>query len=334
MPDLTEQEAQRLFVDVSQALQSDDSTKLSDLLAQETPVVEEQPVEETPAEEPEEEEEEVEESTEPSDDDKEDKEDKSADEPADDKKKDDEDPLVALRAEIEELRKKQQTVSSQAGRVPSIQRRLEQYDKRLAELAQATPGQTTQKVKPKIEEALKELEETDPALAKTIATVMEQALGSVDEDSNAKEIERIKSLRDDEYADYVAEQRDILLDKYPNAVEVFASKHWKDWKAEQPKHIVELASSDSAEAVAMALDIYRRDMLEKYPELNKQEEQPKEEPVVNERAKQIEEERKKNQSQSVNLESGKSPAKSKEPADPEALFKAYSEKIRKEITGK
>lgn len=331
MSDLTQEEANKLFSEVSEAMQKEDSSKLSSLLAQESPEEQEPPESDTPADEPEHTE--VDTTEVESHDEVED--DKPAAVVAGDKKKDDEDPIATLRAEIEELRKTQHTLSSQAGRVSSLQRRLAQYDKQLADLSKSTSSQTVEKVKPKVDEALKDLDITDPALAQTLRAVMEQALSGVAGETTTKEIERIRSLRDEEYSLYQEEQTTALLSKYPNAKEVFSSPHWAEWKRSQPKHILDLAGSDSAEAVSMALELYRSDMIRQHPELAKGRDTANApEPPVNERAQQIEEERKRKQQNSANLDSGKPPVRSKDPADAEALFKKFSEDIRKEITGK
>lgn len=331
--ELTQEEANKLFNQVSEAVAKEDSDKLSTLMTQETPEVEEQPDLDTSADEPELDDESDDKSEEDEPEVKE-EEDKSAEPKADDKKKDEEDPLAALRAEIAELRKDQHTIKSQTGRMSAIQRRLAAYDKQLEDLKSATSFQSATKVKPKVDEALKDLEETDPALAKTIRTVMEQALTGVDVEANTKEMERIQALRDSDYDEYLQDQRSLVLSKYPNAVEVFSSPHWKQWKAAQPKHIVDLAQSDEAGAVLMALDFYRNDMIAKHPELNKDKEPEKKDEPVNERALQIEEQRKQTQQKAANLENGKSPSRTKDPTDPDALFKKYSEEIRKELTGK
>lgn len=335
-PDLTTEEAQKLFNDVSQAVLNDDSdNKLSSLLATESPQEEEQPVDDTPADEPEDKEDGNEvDTTEESDTPDEDKEEDKSAEKADDKKQED-DPLAKLQAQLDELKKQNQVLSSQAGRVSSIQRQLAAYDKRLNELAsKPTSSATNEKVKPKIDEALKDLEDTDPALAKAIKSVMGEALSSVDQTAHASEIEQVQALRDAAYADYQEEQRNILLTKFPNAPQVFGSQHWKDWKKSQPSHIVNLAQSDSAEAVIMALDIYRNDMIRLHPELAAKDAPAKEDSKANEAAAKIEEERKRKQATTANVDSGKAPTRTKTPSDPEALFNQFFKDELKNISGK
>ena len=223
MPDLTQDEANKLFAEVSQAMQSDDSTKLSDILAQETPDVKEQPVEDEPADEEPADDADVDTTTEADEVDDKDEEDTSAPEADNDKQ---EDPLAAMRAEIESLRKELQPLKSQTGRISAVQSRLAKYDKQLAELSQATSSQTVEKVTPKVNEALKDLEFTDPALAKAIRDAMEAALGGVASESTAQQIAQVEALREADYEVYRQEQTEALLSKYPNAAEVFNSSHW------------------------------------------------------------------------------------------------------------
>lgn len=309
-----------LFQQISKAMQEDDGAKLSSILAQESPEEQEQPEEEVPAEEPEVETPEVDE-------------DKPSDEDGKEQEQDveDKDPLTVLREELAALKKQQQALSSQAGRVPNLQKQLAQYDRQLAELKKdATSVKTSEKIKPELDELLKDLDETDPVLAKTMRDALGKALNEVDTGTTAREIARIESLRESDYAEYVEAEKSRLLERYPNVGQVFKSDSWQAWKKEQPKHILELAGSDSADAVGMALELYRKDMVTRYPELAAKTE---EKPVVDERAQQIEESRKKQKQNAANLESGKPPAQSKGPVDEAALFKQFSEDIRKEIRG-
>ena len=330
MPDLTQDEANKLFAEVSQAMQNDDSTKLSDILAQETPDVEEQPVEDEPANDEPADDADVDTTTEADEVDDKDEEDTSALEADKDKQ---DDPLAAMRAEIESLRKELQPLKSQTGRISAVQSRLAKYDKQLAELSQATSRQTVEKVTPKVNEALKDLEITDPALAKTIREVMESALGGVASESTAQQIAQIEALREADYEVYRQEQTEALLSKYPNAAEVFNSPHWKAWKNSQPKHVQDMATSDSADAVGEALERYRADMIKLHPELEQKTQEQAVTTVVDPRAQQVEEERKRQQKTAANLDNGKTPSRTKEPADPDALFKKIFNDELKNIRG-
>lgn len=331
---LTEEDSNKLFAEVSKAMQEDDSTKLSTLLAQETPD-EEQPTQDPPEEE---------EQPDKSEDKEEEEESPLVEEELDaDKTKEDKEPteaekrLAELQAQLDAAKKDNQALRSQAGRVPSIQRKLAEVDKKLAELkAQAPSSQASTKVKPKVEELLKDVRETDPALADTIAKALGVAIEGVDEELRTSQIESLNALREQHAQDYLEEQRNRLLTMYPNAPEVFASPHWAEWKKSQPTHIQELAGSDSADAVGMAFELYAKAMLEQHPELAKKDEAPAKEsanPAEAEKAKKLEEERLRKKKDSVDLGTSRASARDKEPTDPQALFEKFSQQIARELKG-
>ena len=325
---LTEEDSNKLFNEISKAVQEDDSSKLSDLLAQETPEEEEQPDLDTPAKEdnePENNEDEEEESPQP--------EEEDADEPGENKEQTPEEKRLAeLEAQLEAAKKDNQALRSQAGRIPSIQRKLAEVDKKLAELkAQAPSSQASTKIQPKVEELLKDVRETDPALAESIAKALGVAIEGIDEELRTTQIANLTAERERAAAEYLEEQRDRLLTAYPNAPQVFASPHWAEWKKSQPSHIQDLANSDSADAVGMAFELYAKAMIEKHPELaSKGNEQV---PAENDKAKKLEEERQRKKKDSVDLGNRRTPARDKEPTDPQALFEKFSQQIAKELKG-
>ena len=325
---LTEEDSTKLFNEVSQAMREDDSNKLSSLLAEESPE-EEQPDPETPADdeevdEPEEKEDEEPESPQP--------EEKDADTP---EEKEELSPeakrLAELEAQLEAAKRDNQALRSQAGRVPSIQRKLAELDKKLAELnAQAPSSQTSTKIQPKVEELLKDVRETDPALADSIAKALGVAIEGLDEELRTSKLKSLTEARENAAREYLEEQRDRLLAAYPNAPKVFASPHWAEWKNSQPSHIQDLANSDSADAVGMAFELYAKAMIEKHPELAGKNDSPV---VENDKAKKLEEERQRKKKDSVDLGNRRTPAKDREPTDPQALFEKFSQQIAKELKG-
>lgn len=343
MTDNKEFDANKLFNDVSKAMQDDDNANaLSELLAQETP--EEEQLEETetpdPKDEPEEEIEEeenspLEEEEEPEGSDKS----KKADKPeGKDKEQTPEEKQVAeLREQLAAAQREAQALRSQAGRVPSIQRKMAELDKKLEELRAASPSsQTSTKIKPKVDKLLEGIKETDPALAEAIAAAMGAAIEGVDEEARTREVATLTLLREQEQAEYVEEQKRQLLSMYPNAPQVFASPHWAEWKKSQPQHVLELAGSNSAEAVAMAFDLYKKDMMQKYPDLAKQESvvDTQGDPEAIKKAEQLEQERLKKKKGAVNLDSSKTSARVQEPKDPNALFNKFFAEVSAEISGK
>lgn len=323
MNQLSEKEANKLFNEVSKAVQEDDTNKVSDLLATETPddelEVEEIPDPDLPADEEDEPEDEgVKDEQEDAPEDNE-----PADEPAG---KDEDDPLKDLRDQLAAMQKENQALRSQAGRVPHVQRKLDELDKKLAQLTASPSSQASAKITPKVDELLKDIEETDPALAKAMKEVVATAIDGLDEEHRSREIQNLQALREQEAKAYQQAEVNRLLEMYPDAPKVFASPQWAEWKKEQPEHILRLAQSDNADYVALAFDLYARDMRAKYPELAEQAQNA-------EKATKVEEVRRAKQQKAANLDRPNVPAKDKQPTNPEALFAKFSEEIRKDLYG-
>jgi DNA repair exonuclease SbcCD ATPase subunit len=343
--ELSPAEAAKFFNSVSKAINDSDPNKLTELMEQKEPEVETPevpPVVDPPApEEPE------------TPDNKDDKAPEEVPTPDDPLAKagdadvvppvaEDED-VAKLREQLKKLEKDNQHLRSQAGRVPSVQRKLKELDKKLEELraAQTSPSsQPSSKISPKVAEKLKGIQETDPELAKAIT----EALGAVAEasdevasDLRAKQIETVEMLRQNEISEHQAYQADRLLEMYPNAPEVFRSPSWVEWKKSQTAGIVRLAESDTADEVAKAFNMYAEDMVRLHPELatpsaDKGESTP---PVTDEAAKkaaQIEAERKKAREKAANVSNPPASTKSA-PDNDRAYFEKISEEIRKQISG-
>lgn len=330
---LTTEEASKLFTEVSKAVMEGDGVALANVLSQETPEKEEHPEEDTSAEEEVETSNDEAEGSAPEDEDNEQPAEKAGNE---DEEEQEDDPIAALKAEIATLKKELQVSKSQLGRVSSLQSRLAKLDQQLRERTSSTSGQITEKVDPKIRAALKDLEDTDPVLANSVAQAIKEALTTVASESNAQITDTVKALRDLDYEDYLEQQKDILLSKYPNAPQVFASEHWKTWKANAPEHVRSLVNSDSADALLLALDLYKQDMLRLYPELAKEQEQSTHDTgkaSVNEEAQRIEASRAKRKATSVDVKGGRAPTPAREPADADAIFRQAMELARKRRNG-
>lgn len=309
----------KLFNDVTKAMQDDDSNKLSELLAQETPDEDEEQEhseDESLADEPEHDAEETSE-----------EEESVEDSPPKEAGKEEDDPLEDLRAQLSALQKENQSLRSQAGRVPHVQRKLDELDKKLAQLMASPSSQASAKITPKVDSLLKDIDDTDPVLAKALREVVATAVEGIDEEHRSREIEYLRALREQEARAYQEAEAQRLLQMYPMAREVFTSPQWAEWKKEQPDHVLKLAQSSDADAVALAFELYARDMQAKYPDLVA----PKRE--NNEEASRVEEERKRKKQTAANLDRSNAPLKDKGPTDPAALFAKFSEEIRKEIYG-
>ena len=339
MADLNDNDANKLFNEISQAMREDDSTKLSELTQEQAleELEEEQPLEKDRTDEeddsnkesgddegdgkgPQDEEDDLA--------DKADKEDKTKAEPDTE--------LVKLREQLEKLNKENHALRSQAGRVPYVQRRLREIDKKLEEVAKshASPsGQVTTELQSKIDAALQGIKKDDADLADGVAKAIMEAISGVTNASHTKEVETLKFLREQEAKAYQQEQLDILLEQYPNAPEVFRSPHWSSWKEKQSSAVQQLADSNTADDVIFAFQKYAKDMVREHPEL----EDKKSDTVVDEeaeaKAKKIEEERLRKKNSAADVRSKAGAGKVSMPDDPEALFKKYSDELRKQRTG-
>lgn len=254
-----------------------------------------------------------------------------------------EDPkLKELREQLEKLSKENHALKSQAGRVPHVQRKLKELDQKLEELNQkaASPSNhPSAAIQPKVLEKLKGIRETDPELADAIAAAFAEAIPGLADDALNRERATLTLLREQEAQAFHAEQGNLLLEMYPNAAEVVNSASWSEWKKQQSEDILHLAHSDYAESVALAFEKYARDMKAKHPELadKPQTAQPAAAVKANDadaaKAAQIEEERRRKQATAATVGSPNAPGKVGLPDDPEALFKKFSDEIRKQRTG-
>lgn len=342
MTDLSREDAERLFNNVSKAVKDNDLEKLDTLYREPTP--DDTELEDDTA--PDVDDDTPDDSQPDLDDQPDDEEGKETSPPdeADEELPDEEDKgtgvdkeLAELKAQLESMKKENHALKSQAGRVPHVQKRLRELDKKLEELKSASPSsQTSTKIKPKLDELLSDLKETDSVLAETIARAIEQATNGVDEELRAREIENLSFMREREAREYQAQEASRLLEMYPNAKEVFTSPHWAEWKEKQSEGVLALATSSNADDVARAFKLYADDMVAQYPDLAKSTAdtaKKTDDPEAAAKAKKIEEERARKKQTAANIHSPSAQGKTALPDDPEALFKKFSEQIRKERTG-
>ena len=321
--ELSDKEAQELFAQVSTAIQ--DADKLNELMSAEP--TEEEEITETPTSE--------ETTTE--------EENTSVEMTEETTTEEEETPpakseLDELREQLQKMQKENHALRSQAGRMPHVQRKIKELDAKLEELNQraASPSnRPSTAINEKVKAALKGIGDTDPELADAIAEAMKTAISGQEDHMLTRERETLELLRQQEYQAYQAGEVQRLLDMYPNAPEVFASQSWKEWKSQQTERIIALADSDSADDVSFAFKLYADAMLAQNPNLAAQVDKDTgvDEAANRAKAAQIEQERKRKQEKSVVVGSPAAQGKVSLPDDPEALFRKYSEEIRKNISG-
>lgn len=333
---LTEEEALKLFKETSDAIRDADNVKLGELNKVQDPTENTEEVdtsgEQTPPDKL------------PDDDTNKDTPPDKAEDKVDDGDGDTNPPelsdLEKLNQQLELLKKENHSLKSQAGRVPHVQRRLQEMDRKLEALtkAQTSPSsQPSAKVTPKVTEMLKGIRDTDPDLADTIANVIAAASDEAAAHNTTREIENTRADREDLMKQYREEQTNVLLETFPNAVEVFQSPSFTKWVSEQSPTMQKLVNSDTAADVTHAFEKYADDMRRLHPELNKPAQAtPVQAPdaEATERARQVEAERLRKKQTAANVNSPTAPSKVEVPDDPKALFEKFSKQIRDERNGK
>lgn len=249
--------------------------------------------------------------------------------------KTDQEKLAEALALIEKVKQENHNLRSQAGRVPHLQRQVQQIDKKLEELREQSTSPSSRpstKLAERITPKLAKIKDADPELADVLADLLADATDGVATDLRDAETQSLQNQRK------VVEQeiRDAeiarLLEMYPNAPEVFKSPSWKTWEAQQSDRIKLLANSDNADDVAFVFERYAADMIKLHPELAKKKEE--ETPSQNDEAAKIEAERQRKKQTTVVVGSPTPAGRKQMPENDAALFEEFSKQIRKEITGK
>ena len=247
--------------------------------------------------------------------------------------KTDQEKLAEALALLDKARQENHNLRSQAGRVPHLQRQVQQIDKKLDELREAASpsSRPSTKLTERITPKLAKIKEADPELADVLAELLADATDGVATDLRDAETQSLQNQRKAVEQEIREAEVSRLLEMYPNAEQVFKSPSWKTWEAEQSSQIRALANSDNANDVAFAFERYAEDMIKLHPELSKKVEQ---EQPNNDDAARIEAERLRKKQTTVVVGSPTPAGRQQKPENDEALFKQYSEQIRKEITGK
>lgn len=250
------------FTSLSKALESGDHEAIEKIMAEEeAPEQEEEELKEEQEVLPEEKEEEEEEVSEPSEKDseksgEEEEEAASAASTADEEK---ETPAEKTAREIE-LEKELQRLRSDAGRVPYIQRRMAELEREVRAY-KARESQTTQgKAKPTDveldEDTRKEIEalrEVDPVMARTLERIAKAAISTA-----ASKVDNVVTTftqaeqEEDDYK-FLMEQKSILVEKIPQADDIFASNEWREWKETLTPNQRAFAESSYAVEVEQAI---------------------------------------------------------------------------------
>lgn len=176
----------------------------------------------------------------------------------------DDNSVESLKRQLEEARNVQHRLKSDAGRVPGLQRKLAELDKKLQEMAErsaATNENGDDASKDAFDnEHLAIIRETDPTLAAAIEKSISAALVA----ANKRSVEAARvvtdTFRQEEEEAALKQEWDILVQEAPDAPEIFRSQEWDEWKQTITPSMRMLAESSVAEDVLIAIDRFNKTM--------------------------------------------------------------------------
>lgn len=191
------------------------------------------------------------------------------DEPSDEPRSDDsaesdngEETVESLKRQLEEARNVDHRLKSDAGRVPGLQRKLAELDKKLQEMAEksaATNENGDDASGDAIDnEHLAIIRETDPTLAAAIEKSIAAALKSAKRSSVDAARVVTETFRQEEEEANLRHEWNVLVQEAPDAPEIFRSKEWDEWKQTISPSMRLLAESATADDVLIAIDRFNK----------------------------------------------------------------------------
>ena len=229
--------------------------------------------------------------------------------------------VAKLKKELEEARTAQHRLKSDAGRVPGLQRKLAELDKRLQEMAEKSAKTTDEDgdSDASLQDAFKNehfelIKETDPTLAAALQAILGDAFRASKKESVQAAREVTNTFREVEEEEALRTEWDKLVEVAPEAPEIFKSPEWSQYKNTLTPAQRALAESGFADDVLVAIERYNRF-------IGKEE-------TVKQTAHVTEERERKLKTKTPGSHSV-SPAK-READDPNALFHSIYEELRKQ----
>lgn len=168
--------------------------------------------------------------------------------------KDSEDAVAQLRRQLNEAKQLEHKLKSDAGRVPGLQRRLSELDKKLAELSAPNRAASSEEDASLLNtEALRVLEATDPELAKAIRDSMKHIYDTTTRENINRTREVTNTFMQAQQEEELRSEMDKLISVVPNAGDVFRSQEWHQWVDSRSSGMRGLATSNYADEVLIAL---------------------------------------------------------------------------------
>jgi hypothetical protein len=166
-----------------------------------------------------------------------------------------------LKKQLEEIKTAEHKLKSDAGRIPSLQRKLAELDRKLADIS-ANPSKTkdasgndapafTLK-----SDAMEAFKVSDPELAKAIEDSIAAAYGAIKAETADRTREITTAFTESAKEDFYEVEWSKLVSQVPNAGAVFQTPEWKTWREQQTPGVRALADSDYSDDVVLALKMF------------------------------------------------------------------------------
>lgn len=164
------------------------------------------------------------------------------------------DPTASLREELHRYK-------SDAGRVPYLNRRVQELERQLQDAKLASPA-----TKPgdaaglpdELKRKIDRMREVDPDTADVMEATYQAAAAEAQKAMAAQQA-MLAAQREREDQEHLQRETQRLLTAFPEAQEVFRSEKWKTWKSRLPDNFRRLAESSHADEVAEALRNFKVD---------------------------------------------------------------------------
>lgn len=242
--------------------------------------------------------------------------------------------------ELARLKRELHILKSDAGRVPYMQRRLQELERELrtnklsspaAKAAPATDGSTPEAaynaLPEKVRKRIDALREIDPDMADTLQEMAEALSSENTTRINEATTTLVEAEREKEEGQFLDTQYALLTQEIPYAPQVFQSPEWKEWKSTLSPARLQMAESIYADEAKVAIGAFVYDMQAKYGGNQQQQAAPPVEQT--EDGSKVKEQRDRKLAASTNSKSvaGK---RTKAEDDEAALFSEFSKQIREE----
>lgn len=161
--------------------------------------------------------------------------------------------------ELATLRQELHRAKSDAGRVPHLNRRVQELERQLISLQNpATKPDTPAEIPANLKTRLEKMKEIDPETAELMEEMFKTVNGRTEETAAAYQRYVDLQKQREEEAHLHAEYSKVVA-AIPEAEEVFRSREWEDWKSRLTPNHRAMADSIHANEVINALQAFRYD---------------------------------------------------------------------------